>query len=264
MKVNGKKIVVTGVGSGIGKELTKLLIKKGAFVIGLDINKDNLNKLEEEVNDKKHLITYKVDVSSDLELNNFYNSFMSDIKEVDGIINNAGIIQPFINVDKIDMDTVYRVMNVNYFGPLKLTKLFLPSLLLKKTAHIVNVSSMGGFFPFPGQTIYGSSKAALKILTEGLYAELLDTNVKVTVVFPGAIATDIASNSNVNMNTSKDNTKMKMTSADKAAEIIIKAMEKDKFKVYVGSDSKIMNLMYKINDSGAIKLINKKMKEMMK
>ena len=66
------------------------------------------------------------------------------------------------------------------------------------------------------------------------------------------------------MNTSKDNTKMKMTSADKAAEIIIKAIEKDKFKVYVGSDSKIMNLMYKINDSGAIKLINKKMKEMMK
>lgn len=264
MKVNGKKIIVTGVGSGIGKELTKQLIKKGAFVIGLDINTDNLSKLEEEINDKKHLITYKVNIASDLDLNSFYNNYMNDIKDVDGIINNAGIIQPFINVDKIDMDTVYRVMNVNYFGPLKLTKLFLPNLINKKEAHIVNVSSMGGFFPFPGQTIYGSSKAALKILTEGLYAELSDTNVKVTLVLPGAIDTNITANSNVTTNTSKENSSMKMTSPIKAAEQIIKAMEKNKFKVYVGADSKIMNFMYKFNDKKAIDLINKKMKDMMK
>ena len=67
----------------------------------------------------------------------------------------------------------------------------------KSEQYIVNVSSMGGFFPFPGQTIYGASKAALKIFTEGLYAELEKTNVRVMIVLPGAMNTNITTNSNV-------------------------------------------------------------------
>jgi short-subunit dehydrogenase len=59
---------------------------------------------------------------------------------------------------------INKVMNVNFYGPLNLTKLFLPELLKRPAAHIVNISSMGGFFPFPGQTVYGASKAALKLL----------------------------------------------------------------------------------------------------
>ena len=153
------------------------------------------------------------------------------------------------------MDTIYKVMNVNFYGPLKLVKLFLPSFLKRKEGHIVNVSSMGGFFPFPGQTVYGASKAALKLFTEGLYAELLNTNIKVTLVLSGAVNTNISKNSNVEIDSGNSN--YKMLSSKKAAEIIIKGIEKDKFKVYVGKDSKIMNLMYKFNDKKAIKLINK-------
>lgn len=263
MKVVGKKIIVTGVASGIGKELAKQLINKGSYVIGLDMNEENLNKLKQEINSEL-LQTYVVDISSDESLNNFYNDYFKNNNYVDGIINNAGIIQPFINIDKIDMETVNRIMNVNFFGPLKLTKLVLPSLLSRPVAHIVNVSSMGGFFPFPGQTIYGCSKAALKMLTEGLYGELMDTNVAVTAVFPGAIDTNIATNSNVKMMESSSNSNYKMTSAYDAASIIIKGMEKNKFKIYVGSDSKAMNFMYKLNDAKAIKFINKKMKELVK
>ena len=263
MKVQGKRIIVTGAGAGIGKELAIQLIKKGAFVVGLDINELNLHVLKEEIN-SSNLSTYVVDVSNDESLNKFKEDYYKEFSDVDGIINNAGIIQPFINIDAIDMDTVYRVMNVNFFGPLKLTKLFLPNLLTREAAHIVNVSSMGGFFPFPGQTIYGASKAALKMLTEGLYGELMDTNVKVTVVLPGAINTNIAANSNVTMKATEGTSNYKMTSASDAASIIIKAMEKDKFKVYVGSDSKAMNLMYKFNDAKAIKFVNKKMKDLVK
>jgi len=263
MKVKDKKIIVTGVGSGIGKELASQLIKKGAYVIGLDINETNLDNLKKELN-SNNLTTYKVDISSEEEINNFSKEYFLNNSYVDGIINNAGIIQPFINIDKIDMQTVNRIMDVNFFGPLKLTKLFLPYLLTRDVAHIVNVSSMGGFFPFPGQTIYGASKAALKMLTEGLYSELLDTNVSVTVVLPGAIDTNIASNSNVTIGESKGTSNYKMTSAYDAANQIITAMEKDKFKIYVGSDSKFMNLMYKFNDAKAIKFINKKMRDLVK
>ena len=103
---------------------------------------------------------------------------------VDGIINNAGIIQPMVPVADLDYGVIQKVLNVNFYGVLYLTKAFLPHLKARPEAHIVNTSSMGGFLPVPGQTIYGASKAAVKLFTEGLWSELADTNVKVTVVFP--------------------------------------------------------------------------------
>ena len=262
MKVQGKKIIVTGAGGGIGKELTLQLLAKGAEVAALDINEKTLQILKEASHNNEHLTIHLVDVTKDESLSKFKEEYLEKHGVIDGLINNAGIIQPFVNVEKLEMDDINRVMNINFFGPLKLTKLFLPELLARPIAHIVNVSSMGGFFPFPGQTVYGASKAALKLFTEGLYAELLSTNVKVTAVFPGAIATDIASNSNVDMGKSSENSSYKMLAPEKAAELIISGMEKDKFKLYVGTDSKMMNLMYKFNAKGAIKYINKKMQQM--
>ena len=264
MKVNEKRIIVTGAGAGIGRELAIQLLAKGAYVAALDINEQFLQTLKEEASHSERLTIHVVDVASDDSLNKFKEEYYLKHQVIDGLINNAGIIQPFINVDKLGMDVINRVMNINFFGPLKLTKLFLPELEARPIAHIVNVSSMGGFFPFPGQTIYGASKAALKLFTEGLYSELLDTNVKVTIVFPGATATDIAKNSNVEMAISAGESKIKMLPASKAAKLIIDGMERDKFKIYVGTDSKIMNFMYKINDKAAIKFINKMMKEQFK
>jgi len=265
MKVKDKKIVVTGGGAGIGRELVLQLLKRGATVITLDINKEGLNKTKELANSEK-LFTYVVDMSNYDSLKNFKTECFKNHGVVDGLINNAGIIQPFVNVNALDDKTVDKVMDVNFYGPVNLTRLFLNELLARPEGHVVNVSSMGGFFPFPGQTIYGSSKAAIKLFTEGLYSELLNTKVKVTVVFPGAVATDIAKNSNA---MSEESTKekasssnMKMTSPQDAAMQIIDAMEKDKFQVYVGADSKMMNFMYKVMPKKAIKFIKEKMKDM--
>lgn len=258
MKLKDKKIIVTGSGSGIGRELTLQLLSKGSNVIGLDINELNLNETKKLANSDR-LSTYIVDVSNDDSLNKFKEEYLKKYDIVDCLINNAGIIQPFISFNDLDMNIINRVMNINFYGPMKLTKLFLPELLKRNEANITNISSMGGFFPFPKQTIYGASKSALKLFTEGLYSELLNTNVNVMVVFPGAINTNIAKNSEVNLNTD-GSSKYKMLSPHTAASLIIKGIEKNKFKLYVGSDSKIMNLMYKFNDRYAIKLINKKMK----
>lgn len=92
---------------------------------------------------------------------------------------------------RISIAEIERVINVNFYGTVYLTKAFLPHFLKRPEAQIVNISSMGGFISFPMQTIYGAAKAAVKIFTEGLYAELRETSVKVTVVHPGAIATNI-------------------------------------------------------------------------
>ena len=257
MKSLNKRIIVTGAASGIGLELVKQLINKGSYVDAIDINLEKLEELKNSLNSDK-LSIYQVDMGSVESLNKFKEIYDKDL---DGLINNAGIIQPFIHVDELSDEVIDRVMNINFRGPLVLTRMFLKHFKQKEEAHIVNINSMGGFFPFPGQTIYGASKAALKLLSEGLYSELLDTNVKVTTIFPGAIDTDISKNSNLEVK--ETSAKMKVLSAEKAASLIIDAMEKDKFKAYVGTDSKVMNLLYKINDRWAIKTINKKMKEMM-
>jgi short-subunit dehydrogenase len=258
MKVKEKKIILTGAGSGIGRELAIQLSKKGANIIALDINSNSLDELKSEIN---NISTYVVDISSDESIDKFKEDYYKTNDSVDIIINNAGIIQPFVNVEKLEDSTINKVMNVNFFGPLRLSKIFINDLLKRKEAYIVNVSSMGGFFPFPGQTIYGASKAAVKLFTEGLYAELLDTKVKVMIVFPGAVNTNISKNSGIEIDSYSS---YKTLSPIKAAEIIIKGIEKNKFQLYVGSDSKIMHFLYNLNPKSAIKMINKQMKKLKK
>jgi short-subunit dehydrogenase len=125
---------------------------------------------------------------------------------------------------------------------------------------------MGGFLPVPGQGIYGASKAAVKLMTEALYAELLSTNVRVTIVFPGAIKTDITKNSGVTfqMDEKMAQKEQKTLSAEKAAAIIIQAMEKNKFRVLVGSDAKFMDFLYRISPGFATRFIAKQMKDLLK
>ena len=259
MEIKNRNIIVTGAASGVGKELTKQLLKKGGNVAAIDINRDNLDKLKEELNNDK-LKTYVVDMGSNDSIKKFRSDYIKDYSDVDIIINNAGIIQPFVNVENLDDDTINKVMNVNFFGPVNLIRYFMEDLTKDKTEqYIVNVSSMGGFFPFPGQTIYGASKAALKIFTEGLYAELERTNVRVMIVLPGAMNTNITANSKVEVKTTKEESPMKLLEADVAAYQIIDGIEKNKFKLFLGQDAKFLKFLYKINSKYAISFINKKM-----
>ena len=259
MEIKRKNVIVTGAASGLGKELTKQLLKKGCNVAAVDINHDNLEKLKEELNSSK-LKTYVVDMGSDESIKKFRVDYKKDYSDVDIIINNAGIIQPFVKVEKLDDATINRVMNINFFGPVNLIRYFMEDLTKDRSEqYIVNVSSMGGFFPFPGQTIYGASKAALKIFTEGLYAELEKTNVRVMIVLPGAMNTNITTNSNVKMDTTKEESNFKLLEADVAAATIINGIEKNKFKIFLGNDAKFLRFLYKINSKWAISFINKKM-----
>ena len=259
MELKNKNAIVTGAGSGVGKELVKQMLKKGCRVAAVDVNEDSLKKLEEEIKSKK-LKTYVVDMGSEKSIKKFREDYKNDYSDVDVIVNNAGIIQPFVSVDKLDDKTINRVMNINFFGPVNLIRFFMDDLTSdKKEQYIVNVSSMGGFFPFPGQTIYGASKAALKIFTEGLYAELSKTNVRVMIVLPGAMNTNITKNSNVIVATTKEESNYKMLEPDVAAWEIIAAMEKNKFKLFLGQDSKFLSFLYRINSKFAISYINKKM-----
>jgi NAD(P)-dependent dehydrogenase (short-subunit alcohol dehydrogenase family) len=262
MEIKNKVIVVTGGGNGVGRELVLTLLNKGARVAAVDINENGLNETYALSGRNKQLTLHTANIADQEVVKALVESVIECHGHVDGLINNAGIIQPFIHIDEMDMDKINRVINVNFYGTLYMTKAFLPELKKRPEAHITNVSSMGGFFPFPGQSIYGASKAAVKLLTEGLYAELADTNVGVSVVIPGGIATDIMKNSDPNIKTSDVNAKgMKLLLTPKQAAIsIITSMEKNKFRMFIGKDANLMNILYKFSPKLAIKLIRKFLK----
>lgn len=266
MKVDSKVFVVTGAGGGIGRELVHALLRKGAVVAAVDLRQESLDTLELAV--KNNLSTHALDISNADAVAQLPSQIIKAHSQVDAIINCAGIIQPFVKVNELDFEAIEKVMNVNFYGTLRMTKAFLPHLLKRPEGYIINFSSMGGFLPVPGQSVYGASKAAVKLLTEALYAELLDTNVHVSVVFPGATTTKITENSGVKApKLAGDGTKelsFKMLSATDAADLVVKGIERNKPQIFTGSDSKLMNRLYRLSPVFATKLIAKQMKSLLK
>ncbi len=256
-------LCISFIACGMGRELVLHLLSKEAKVIAIDINETALQETVTLSGNKKDaLSTFIVDITDRSSVEKLLNNAVAQYGFVDGIINNAGIIQPFIKVNKLTYETIERVMNINFYGTLYMTKTFLPHLLTRPEAHIVNISSMGGFLPVPGQTIYGASKAAVKLLSEGLSTELTNTNVKVTVVFPGGVNTNITKNSGLNLppQPGTEAKSMKILSPEKAAQIIIDGMERNAYRVLVGNDARLMDFFYRLNPKRAANLIAKKMK----
>ena len=268
MKVQSKVIVVTGGGNGMGRELVLNLLSKGASVAAVDINEAALKETADLAGNKKDkLSTHVVNITDKAAVEALPEQVIAQHGAVDGIINNAGIIQPFVKVNELNFDAIERVMQVNFYGTLYMTKAFLPHLLKRPEAHILNVSSMGGFLPVPGQSLYGASKAAVKLLTEGLHSELQDTNVGVTVVFPGAVGTNITANSGVEINRqmaeAASQGSVKTLAPSKAAEMMVEGMEKNRYRVLVGSDAAFMDFIYRLNPQRAANFIYKQMKSLL-
>ena len=253
MKTQEKIFVITGAGNGIGRALTLLLLAKGARVAAVDLKETYLNETAALAGDRRdNLSVHVLDITDREAVLTLPEAVIQMHGAVDGVINVAGIIQHFVRINDMSFEAIENVFDVNFWGTLNMTKAFLPYLLERPEAHSVNISSRGGFLPVPGQTAYGASKADVKLLTEGLHSELLNTNVHVTVVFPGAIATNIKANSGLEAD---NRTSSKLTSPDKAAEIIVKGMEKNKYNIMIGSDAKMMNFLCRLMPEQAAKLI---------
>lgn len=262
MVIKEKTFVVTGGGNGIGRELVLGLLTKGARVAAIDINEATLEETKRLALNSNKLSLHVLNITDKKAVETISKKIIAAQGQIDGLINNAGIIQPFIKVNDLDYSAIERVLNVDFYGTLYLTKTFLPYLLKRPEAHLVNVSSMGGFLPVPGQSIYGAAKAAVKIMSEGLQSELRNSNVKVTVVFPGAVGTNIKTNSGAEDNHTQNNSKavIKPLAPSKAADKIINAIEKDKLRAYIGTDARVTDILYRISPKFATSLIAKQMK----
>ena len=260
----GKVMVVTGAGSGMGREIVLELLRRRARVAAVDMSETRLREtVALAAGGTDALATFVVNVTDRAAVEALPQAVVDRFGSVDGVINCAGIIQPFVRLNELDYAAIDRVFDVNWRGTLYMTKTFLPWLLKRPEGHIVNISSMGGFLPVPGQTAYGASKAAVKLLTEGLHSELAGTAVRVTVVFPGAVATNISANSGVTIAATAGTAPRKIYPADQAARDILDGMERNRFRVLVGPDAKSLDRFYRLSPRRATAFIAGQMKDLL-
>ena len=244
-------MVITGAGSGMGRSMAVQLAQMGATVLISDINEVSLNetgKLIDAAGGKYK--SYKVDVGVKSQIDAFAAQVLGEYKYIDVLINNAGIAIGEASLGEVPLEDFERLININLWGVIHHTQAFLNVLLSRPEAAIVNTSSVFGLMGIPSQVPYCTSKFAVRGFTDSLRLELSGTNVAVTCVHPGGIDTNIVRNG-IHYNGKKDATveqfkKLVMTSADKAAGIIIRAIQKKSKRVMVGPDAKLIRFMTQV------------------
>ena len=266
MQIENKTIVVTGAGSGIGRALSIQLLAKNANVVGVDINLNALLETQKIANvSDERFKPFVVDITNKETVEALPAQVIKHFGAVDGIINNAGIIQHFIPIKDLSYDEINRVFNVNFFGTVYMTKAFLPYFIDRPEAHIVNISSVFGLVAPPEQTAYCASKFAVRGFTESLRHELEDTNVRVSCVHPGGIKTNIARNSRLGEKTPEDYKdqgvkffdKVALTSPETAADVIVKGIKSKNPRILIGKDAYAINYVSRLFPRKYLRVIEK-------
>lgn len=190
MKFKEKIVLITGASSGIGRASAVQFAKKGAKLILIARNKEKLNQVSADLK-KYHVPTfaYECDVSDKLQVNKISKIILDRFGSIDILVNNAGFAV-YGSVSNLTIEEIESQMETNYFGMIYFVKNFLPSMLAKKSGHIVNVASVAASFGLPGIASYCASKFAMLGFSEGLKHELKGTGVDITVVSPIMVRTN--------------------------------------------------------------------------
>ncbi|MHA7646363.1 SDR family NAD(P)-dependent oxidoreductase [Nitrosopumilus sp. S4] len=190
MDFKNKNVLITGASSGIGKEAAIEFAKLGANVILVARRTDKLEDVENQL--KKFHITTMIlscDVSKKDQVNEISKIVLEKFDSIDILVNNAGFAI-YGSVSELSIEEIESQMETNYLGMVYCIKNFLPSMLEKKSGHIVNVASVAASFGLPGITSYCASKFAMLGFSEGLKHELKGTGIGITVVSPIMVRTN--------------------------------------------------------------------------
>jgi NADP-dependent 3-hydroxy acid dehydrogenase YdfG len=255
---DGKVAVVTGAGSGIGQALAIALGRSGAKLAISDVDTEGLAATEERLTAIGAPVKAdRLDVTEREAFALYADAVKDHYGTVNQIYNNAGIAFTG-SVEVSQFKDIERVMDVDYWGVVNGTKVFLPHLIASGDGHIINVSSVFGLLAVPGQAAYNAAKFAVRGFTEALRQEMIVAGhpVKVTCVHPGGIKTGIARNMVTVDGLDKDelakyfDKRLASTSAQKAARIILDGVRRNKARVLVGNDAKALDLLARATGSG--------------
>lgn len=252
-----KVVVVTGAASGIGRALAIRLGREGAALVLWDVDETGVKETEALVDGSPRVMTALVDVADRTAVETFARRAIEEMGHVDAIINNAGVTAS-ATIEEISYEDFDWILGINLHGVIHGVKSFLPHLRTRPEAHIVNISSINAFLPFPGNGPYNISKYAVQGLSETLMQELLGTKVSVTCVHPGGIKTNIARNARHATPADAEHfDRVARTSADEAARIILRAMQRRKRRLFIGIDSKLMQLVKRLLPMTAVAVVGR-------
>ena len=256
---SNKVAAVTGASSGMGRSLAVGLAKRGCHVAVSDVDEKGLAETVKLAGVHGVKVTSKrVDVAKRDEVYAWADEVVADHGKCNLVFNNAGVGYG-ASVEGCEYADAEWLVNINFWGVVYGTKAFLPHLRASGEGHVVNTSSLFGLLGFPGQSTYNASKFAVRGFTEALRIELdmMRAPVSATSVHPGGIKTNIARTARMNKSVMDIGVKDMADShlqiekhfrvtADDAADVILRGVQRNARRVLVGTDAKLFDLVQRI------------------
>lgn len=256
MELKDKIVVITGAGSGIGRQLAIQCAAEGCRLALSDISPTGLDETAKLLKlSRDRVATYVVDVSDRAASEEFASKVMAKFGQVDVVVNNAGITSVG-SLDEVSYETFERIINVNMWGVVYGCRAFLPFLKQRPEAVLANISSINGMVPFSNNGPYNMSKYAVYGLNETLMLELRNTPVHVLSIHPGGIDTDIAKSAiDADEKYTSAFSKLAGTSPEQAARAIVNAVRRKKSYLWIGKDAKFMQALKRLSPRVALRYI---------
>lgn len=233
-----KRVWVTGASSGIGEALAEAFAECGAHLILSARNELELNRVAALCAEKgaASVIVQPLDLAQHDAIPAIVEKIIRQVGKVDILLNNGGISQRSLAKDT-SLEVDKRLMNVNYFGTVALTKALLPNMLTHQLGHIVTITSLTGKFGTPMRSSYAASKHALHGFFDSLRAELGHTPIQVTLICPGFVRTNVSLNAltgDGSRQNKMDDATDKGMQPERLARKILRAIEQGKEEAYFG------------------------------
>lgn len=257
-------VIITGAGSGIGRQLAIQAATEGAQVIATDVNEAGLIETTNLV--KGNIQVRQLDVSDAEAIRMFAAETIPTLADQRLIlINNAGVALGSGPFAETELDDFEWLLSINLWGVIRMTKAFLPYLIEQNEGHIVNLSSVFGLAGVMNQSAYCTAKFGVRGFTDTLRMELLGTNIGVTCVHPGGIKTNIANNARIGKGGFVTETMHKQgaisfektarTTAEEAARQIWDGVRRNKARVLIGSDARQIEWLTRMFPTAYIRLM---------
>jgi short-subunit dehydrogenase len=274
--IRGAAAAVTGAASGIGRALALELAARGCDLALADRDEAGLQAVAAEIAkaQPRKVSVHRLDVGEPSQIEAFAQAAVAAHPGLNIVINNAGValLGQFHEIDQTQMDWL---MNINFWGVVHSTRAFLPHLSREREAHIANVSSIFGIVAPPGQTAYAAAKFAVRGFSESLRHELqlAASPVRLSVVHPGGVATNIARNSRTGSGMTDNARRVQSierfeavakTTPAAAALRIITGIEKNQPRILIGNDARFMDLLQRFRPATYWPVLARRMERSMK